>query len=257
MIARTISRLAMLALAFLGLFAVAVSPVLVDGLSGVDGIGSLDWVRLSSIGETYGAAAAVLSALAFISVTMSLTSQIREARASRVQSVRGHHEGLLKMAAENPRLYGHALGFSPAADPEDVRRRVYAVMLMNYLRVGYELGVIPESSLRGEALAGMFQSEMMRKWWSNARPYWGQGMVTRKERRFLRIVDDEYARSIAAGPSAIPYRDLAIGERPCPRPTRRGRGGSVVLLLVGAMAGGALVWAGRSAGVGRSGSPRA
>jgi hypothetical protein len=47
---------------------------------------SRDWERLSWVGQTYGAASALLSVLALIGIAVSLTLQARESNASREQS---------------------------------------------------------------------------------------------------------------------------------------------------------------------------
>jgi uncharacterized membrane protein (Fun14 family) len=61
---------------------VLLSPVLLRQLGRISGI---DWARLSNIGQTYGAASAVLSAIALIGISLSLLVQARQARDERIR----------------------------------------------------------------------------------------------------------------------------------------------------------------------------
>ncbi|MEV4456717.1 DUF6082 family protein [Microbispora sp. NPDC049633] len=51
------------------------------------------------VGQTYGAASALLSALALTGVSASLALQAKESRAARKDSGRNHHLRLIRMAA--------------------------------------------------------------------------------------------------------------------------------------------------------------
>ncbi|WP_444950079.1 DUF6082 family protein [Micromonospora ureilytica] len=53
-----------------------------------------DWPLLGNVGETYGAASAILAALALIGVVSSLVLQSREAKAAREQAKRALHTDL-------------------------------------------------------------------------------------------------------------------------------------------------------------------
>jgi Family of unknown function (DUF6082) len=72
-----------------------------------------NWERLSYIGQTYGAASALLSALALVGIAVTLVLQARDTKVSREQGQRILHVGLLKMAMDNPlyrRCWGPACG---------------------------------------------------------------------------------------------------------------------------------------------------
>ncbi|MFC4535973.1 DUF6082 family protein [Sphaerisporangium dianthi] len=197
----TIKALTVLVISAAGLLFVAVSPVLIDELTASGTVRRLDWQRLSAIGETYGTVAALFSALAFMAVTISLAIQAGEAKVNRLQAVRGYHVQLMLMAADNPRLYMSILGVSETMDSDDARRHVYATLLMNYMRMAFEARVIHEASLRGEGLAHSFREPFMREWWRTGRSYWKLGTAgTRRERKFFRIVEEEYEKAIAVTP---------------------------------------------------------
>ncbi|MGP4027010.1 DUF6082 family protein [Actinomadura sp. 3N407] len=86
---------------------VGLSPVALDLFRG----NVKTWERLSFIGQTYGAASALLSAFALIGIAATLILQARDTEVNREQGRRVLHVDLLKMALENP-LYRRAWGTS-------------------------------------------------------------------------------------------------------------------------------------------------
>ena len=95
-------RLAITVTAVAVVVLILLSPLLLRQLGRIGGV---DWIRLSYIGQTYGAASATLSALAVAGVAISLFLQARQARATNIQMIRDYQRELLKMALENPSLY--------------------------------------------------------------------------------------------------------------------------------------------------------
>jgi hypothetical protein len=67
-------------------------------------LSNIDWEQLSYVGQTYGAASALLSALALTGIALSLTLQARELRTARKDSERNHHFRLMEMAMTSPGL---------------------------------------------------------------------------------------------------------------------------------------------------------
>ena len=58
------------------------SPLLLRELTHVKGI---DWQQLSNVGQTYGAASAILSGIALVGVVFSLLVQARQAKTERIR----------------------------------------------------------------------------------------------------------------------------------------------------------------------------
>ena len=204
---RSRSRKAMIRIAVVAATAgildlVLLSPLLMRQLGMLRGV---DWARLSNIGQTYGAASAILSALALGAVAVSLLVQARQTKVQQVQAVRGFHLELLRTTLDDPSVYMPCWGWSlDMAEVARKRQQIFTIMMMNYERMGYEVGVIPELSLRGVFLADMFQSEVGRQYWSHARSVWSLALgESRQGRRFVQIVEDEYNRAVAAGPPSI------------------------------------------------------
>jgi ABC-type sulfate transport system permease component len=70
---------------------IGASPLALDTFRGSTSY----WNRLSAIGQTYGAASAVLSVLTIIGVAVTLVLQARDSRALRLQAIRESHIRLL------------------------------------------------------------------------------------------------------------------------------------------------------------------
>jgi hypothetical protein len=198
------------------LLLVLISPLLLRILAGARGI---DWPQLSNIGQTYGAASAILSGVALIGVSLSLLIQARQARAERIQVVRERHMDILRIALEDPEVYARVMGMDAESLGENTRAFIFATILMNYGRMGYQMGVLTESAIRADFFQGLFQSELGRAWWSQNRQLWIRNPVPeRRAQQFVRIADDEYHKAIMAGPPTItvPSKDSphAIAKTP-------------------------------------------
>jgi hypothetical protein len=177
---------------------ILLSPLL---LRQMGALGGADWAKLSNIGQTYGAASAILSALAVGGVAISLFLQANQGRANQVQMVREYQRELVRILLDDPERYlpcwrSYDL---PELDINGKRQHLFSMLRMNYAQMGYEVGIISESSLRGDLLKGTFQGAAGREYWMDARQ---RRRLNRRapSRRFWSIVDDEYVRAVAAGP---------------------------------------------------------
>ena len=204
---RSRSRKAMISMAVLAatvgaLGLVLLSPLLLRQLGTLRGV---DWTRLSNIGQTYGAASAILSALALGAVAVSLLVQARQTKVQQIQAVLGYHLELMRMTLDDPPVYLPCWGWNLDM-PEVTRKRqqIFTIMMMNHEVMGYMVGVTSELSLRGVFLADLFQGEVGRQYWKHARDVWTLELrESRRGRRFVQIVENEYNRAVAAGPPLI------------------------------------------------------
>jgi hypothetical protein len=183
------------------------SPLLLSHL------GARDWNRLSQIGQTYGAASAIISALALGGVAVSLFVQAGQARAHQIQIVREYQLRLVQIVLDDPDIYLPCWRpiELPGLNLDGKRQHLFITLRINYALMGYEIGVISERGLRGDTLAGIFKGTAGREYWEETRRFWllrtGRN---RQTRQFLRIVDDEYAKAIKAGP---PIQGRVIGSQ--------------------------------------------
>src|SRR6266480_1461980 len=194
------ARLGLLLLAIASLLVlVAASPLALNGLGSLLG---LPWKQLSDIGQAYGAASALLTSLALIGVAGSIILQAREINASRDQSSREHHAHLVEMSLEDP-VYQRAWGADPSQFGSDgFRQRAYINLIVSHWERDYKVNGIAEHTLRGN-IAQLFKGEAARQWWAETGFIRRASAANRREKRFCRIVDEEFRKAIASGPPAV------------------------------------------------------
>ncbi|GIH77519.1 DUF6082 family protein [Planobispora longispora] len=189
---------------------VAVSPLALGAL----GAQADDWEHLSLIGQTYGAASTLLSVLALVGVAVSLVLQAREAKSDREQTLRMLHVDLMKMAMEDP-LYRRAWGpFFDSEDPDAPREHMYVNLIISQWSMEYELGAITEDHLRSISRL-LFSGPAGRRYWTNVRGLRITSTSTRRERRFHRILEEEFH---ATGGTPPPSPPAASPPPPPPSP---------------------------------------
>jgi Family of unknown function (DUF6082) len=160
-----------------------------------------DWTEIGNIGQAYGAASAILSALALLGIAVSVRLQVREHFANRHQIVRTQHFRLLELALENPERYMPAIGFDwRKRTIDEMCQYLYTTMIVNYHHTGYSLGVTPEEALRGEVFPDIFATESGRKWWTAAAQDWRSA----RPGKFVTILDEEYEKAILEKKPPIP-----------------------------------------------------
>jgi hypothetical protein len=140
------ATLALVVLAVLGaLGAVFLSPLALSRVPAAQGI---DWSRLGDVGQTYGAASALLSVFALGGVAVSLHLQRRESKAAREQALRGLHTDLLRMALEDATFLEC---WGPIGESTDVgwyRQHIYLNLVVSHWQMMWEIGAITERHLR-------------------------------------------------------------------------------------------------------------
>nr|BFE88033.1 hypothetical protein GCM10020093_106340 [Planobispora longispora] len=198
---------------------VAVSPLALGAL----GAQADDWEHLSLIGQTYGAASTLLSVLALVGVAVSLVLQAREAKSDREQTLRMLHVDLMKMAMEDP-LYRRAWGpFFDSEDPDAPREHMYVNLIISQWSMEYELGAITEDHLRSISRL-LFSGPAGRRYWTNVRGLRITSTSTRRERRFHRILEEEFHATGGTPPPSPPAASPPpLPRRRRPLPPRRRR----------------------------------
>jgi len=177
---------------------VLLSPLILRQLGNAKGV---NWAELSYVGQTYGAASAVLSAVALLGVSISLLVQTRQARTERVRITRERHIELLQIILSDPDVYYPVTG-GEKWSTINMKQITFSNMWIHYAQVGFVMGVLSEEDIRVDLLQPAFEGEPMRKWWASARKSLdGRAVQDRRERRFIQLVDDEYRKAISAGPS--------------------------------------------------------
>lgn len=213
---------ALLAVALIG-----VSPVALGIFHGSTG----KWERLSFIGQTYGAASAIVSVLALVGIVLTLSYQAREAKLAREETRRQAVGDLLKMAMEDPELDEC---WGPVPQPDDPKTRkqlLYTNMIISEWSLSFETGALPEPRLRAIANE-MFQGRVGRDYWRSARELRLSTSAGRRNRRFHQILEEEYQRA----------QPPAASRAPLQTSTDRGRARHERLLWVGVGAAATLLY---------------
>jgi hypothetical protein len=174
-----------------------------------------DWGKLSDISQTYGAVSVVFSAVALAGVALSLLYQVRQARTSNEQAIRDSHLQLTTLALSDPDLLQ---AWSPPVAPVTLKR--HQQHLITSLALGELLQRFRIGHLSVEKLAvkldGHFRGEIAREQWEREGPGWRRTMEAgdRRDRVFLRLVDERYQTAVAAGPAlaVVEFQDGPHGS---------------------------------------------
>ncbi|MES9541602.1 DUF6082 family protein [Actinomadura sp. NPDC000600] len=157
------------------------------------------WERLSFIGQTYGAASALLAALALIGIAATLIFQAHDTKIAREEARRIAIAELLKMAMDDPAL-DEAWGPVPAdADRKARRQLMYVNMIISEWQMSFETKALPETRLRAISHE-MFSGRPGRAFWEEARQVRLNTAGSKRARRFHEILDEEYGLAPAPPP---------------------------------------------------------
>lgn len=162
-----------------------------------------DWAALSDVGDTYAAAAAIISSLALIGVVLSLAVGLRQARIGQQETARGMQFELMRMALEDPRLSTNLPSDADDAQVLAWRRGIYRNMTFMYLRSSYLIEDASESALRFQ-ITNVFRLEEARAWWQSVRPAFVTITNSRRERRFIQIADESLLEARARDTADLP-----------------------------------------------------
>lgn len=197
---RSLRTVSIIALIVGGILLILISPM---GLRLISTTKGVNWARLSSIGQTYGAISAVISGVALAGIAVSLFLQARELDLTREQMFRTYHLDLVRFSIENPPFIA-SWGYVPpvGSSLDDVRRVGYTNMIVSFWSTSYVTRRLDESELRLN-FAQMFKGEVGRHYWESSRDEWRESASDRRRRKFFRIADAEYCQAIEAGPAMV------------------------------------------------------
>lgn len=197
---RSLRTISVMALVVGGIFLILISPM---GLRLISTAKGINWARLSSIGQTYGAISAVISGVALVGIAVSLFLQARELDLTREQMFRNYHLDLVRFSIENPQFIS-SWGYVPpvASSLDDVRRVGYINMIVSFWSTSYVTRRLDEGDLQLN-FAQMFKGEVGRNYWEAARDGWRESAGDRRRKKFFNIADAEYSKAITAGPALV------------------------------------------------------
>ena len=192
---------------FAGLALVTASPLALRSLANLR---QFDWLRLSNVGQTYGAISAMLVVIGLSGVAVTVFLQVRESRHTRVQAARTRHYDLMRMALDDPVLMEVSNQLRRLPTHNERRQAIYINLLLRFWLMLWEFNDISEARLRSYA-ADLFETEPSRTYWRKIKTQPSLA-DTRKERRFTQIVSEEYQNSITSRRPDIPGNDGLSAE---------------------------------------------
>jgi hypothetical protein len=192
----------------------------------------IDWSQLSNIGQSYGAISAILSAFAVVGVTISLLLQSKEALSTRRSSHRPIHSELIRMAMDDP-VYMECWGGSFSKQSHDKKRQAFYINLMiaQWAHL-WEIGDMPEGTLRTLAVNELFGTIPGRVYWEAIKGEWYPYSNNKKMRRFLTIINESYRTAIVSGPP-IAYESTEEAKRETGIGLRQTVGAITLLSMLG------------------------
>ncbi|MEV4801399.1 DUF6082 family protein [Nonomuraea sp. NPDC049421] len=173
------------------------TPFALAGLATVNGV---DWASLADVGEAYGSAVALLTAVSLLVLAISAAFQVRAARISSETTTRVLHYDIMRLVMEDPSL-AQVEGLTwdgTAESSEEIRRWVYANIQLAHFRSLYVLKELPEAELRLQ-MAGRFRSRTGRHHWKTNRTWYRASARHRRDQRFCDVVEEEYQKALQAG----------------------------------------------------------
>ncbi|WP_320779261.1 DUF6082 family protein [Streptomyces sp. CRN 30] len=182
-------------LSVLGL--ILATPFILDVLAPSD----LDWARLSSVSQTYGALSVLFSAAALAGVAASLWYQARQTRIAQEAARRDAHRELIMLALGDASLLEC---WEPPQTPMTAARRkqiLFTNLIVSNWESDFRLGNLGAAALR-DMFDGHFEGEIAREHWVAGGPGWRASAEVSADptrRRFVEIADERYTRSVAAG----------------------------------------------------------
>lgn len=194
-----------------GMVGVLFLPVVVGRLFASEG----DYSRLSNIGQAYGAASAVISAVA---LSMVVLGQHRQAHRARLQALSEMTDELVQLAMDEP-MYRQCWGARMAPDDIDEALFYYCNRMIKSWKIAWELHDLSEAQARAY-LASFFSSEIPRLFWHQHGHWQMQATLRNRRARFVVMINEEYLRAIHAGPPKR-ARELCQPSRRAGRPPQR------------------------------------
>ncbi|MEV5802883.1 DUF6082 family protein [Streptomyces collinus] len=162
----------------------------------------LDWGRLSSVSQTYGALSVLFSAAALAGVAASLWYQARQTQIAQEAARRDAHRELIILALNDPALLPC---WEPPSTPMTATRRkqiLFTNLIVTNWESDFRLGNLGETALR-DMLDGHFRGEIAREHWVSGGPGWllsAELSDDPKRRSFAEIANERYTIAIAGGP---------------------------------------------------------
>lgn len=162
----------------------------------------LDWERLSSVSQTYGALSVLFSAAALVGVVASVGHQARQTRIQNEEAHRSSHRELTLLTLSHPDF---VTCWEPPNTPmtqQRWRQLLVSNLIVSMWSTDFRLNLLDEQGMKAIA-QDHFRGEIGRAHWANSGSSWRRltdGGSDRRLRLFVHIFDEAYVESVASGP---------------------------------------------------------
>lgn len=163
-----------------------------------------DWVTLGNAGQAFGAAAAILTALALGGVAASLFIQIRDSQTAQEQ-IRVYQLELMRIGLDHPEVAWYR-GMSGADTALERRLQMQHINLwIMYWRSQYAIGGMTLSELDHQVRTLLFSSEIGREFWREGRNIYFLSYKLKRDYRFFKTIDQAYLSALESGAPEFGY----------------------------------------------------
>lgn len=190
---RALALIGVIALSVLVLAAMSASPVAMVWMA--KRLPRFDWSLASNIGQSYGLAATVLSALAIFGVIYTVALQRRQNRADRQNDARALHQDLLNSALSNELLLEVWRQPNETVHSSVLAQRIYVNMTVSQWQTLFDLGMLSEDELRLNASA-LLGTDHGKYYWTVARDARRAVARSRRDRRFVDVLDEAFLTNV-------------------------------------------------------------
>lgn len=181
---------------------VAISPVLVGAL-----YRNGDWTQTGNIGQAYGAASAIVAAIALGIVAVSLVLQRNQFKRHQQSIRRDWTRDIVKLAIEES-AFAQCWGSRFAPPDVDERLFYYTNFVVLNWTFAWEEGDLTEQQARN-FLRSFFDSEVPRMFWERHGEWHQPRLASTKADRFIALINEEYRRAIRTGPPSRLYEPMS------------------------------------------------
>ncbi|BCB81792.1 hypothetical protein GCM10022251_14770 [Phytohabitans flavus] len=158
-----------------------------------------DWSHYAEIGTAYGGISAALSGLALCGIAGSLALQRRQMAIDQLAAERQRHFEIVSLALNDRELLEAIL--PDVAGLPNIRQEVYVNLMVGYWMSTWQMGGMSENQVR-YAVARLFKGRVAWEWWQRIHLTWAD-TSSAAQRRFTRIVDEEWHSATEPDPHAI------------------------------------------------------
>jgi Family of unknown function (DUF6082) len=140
----------------------------------------------------------VISSVALLGVACGLILQARQLKANQLQVSRATQLELVKLVIDNPELLARSV------DSSNSELKIRINSFLNYrfkrMELSYSIKAVSAASVRLQSEL-IFNEGYPVEWWAAAREVYAAEAMTRRERQFFALVDEEYTRVKDGRPS--------------------------------------------------------